>query len=471
MLLNCDKPYANKTFPSASFLIRLIRHPARLLVVSFAAAILVGAALLALPLASTGSPLAFVDALFMATSAVCVTGLAVVDPGGVLSGFGQAVLLGLVQIGGLGIMTLSSTLLLLIGQDISLSSSDAVQDSFFTSHRLGLGALLRLVFLWTLTIEALGAVVLFLTESQRLPLEQAAWVSVFHAVSAFCNAGFGLRPDNLMADRANIGIVLPISLLIILGGLGFAVLAELARWSRRRLRRQRTPLSLHTKVALTMTGALLLVGMVGFILLERANLLVGMSLQETLLVGWFASVTPRTAGFNTVDYAQVTAATLYFTLVLMLIGGCPGSTAGGVKATTLGVLLALARARYRGERGVRLFNRSVPEANIAKATWVVALAFIIVIVGVILLSAVQVSGSFHPRAVEWSLGLLFEVVSALGTVGLSTGITPQLNEGGKILIMLLMFVGRLGPLTIAIAIAQQKHRPAVAYAEEQVMIG
>lgn len=471
MLLNCDKPYANKTFPSASFLIRLIRHPARLLVVSFAAAILVGAALLALPLASTGSPLAFVDALFMATSAVCVTGLAVVDPGGVLSGFGQAVLLGLVQIGGLGIMTLSSTLLLLIGQDISLSSSDAVQDSFFTSHRLGLGALLRLVFLWTLTIEALGAVVLFLTESQRLPLEQAAWVSVFHAISAFCNAGFGLRPDNLMADRANIGIVLPISLLIILGGLGFAVLAELARWSRRRLRRQRTPLSLHTKVALTMTGALLLVGMVGFILLERANLLVGMSLQETLLVGWFASVTPRTAGFNTVDYAQVTAATLYFTLVLMLIGGCPGSTAGGVKATTLGVLLALARARYRGERGVRLFNRSVPEANIAKATWVVALAFIIVIVGVILLSAVQVSGSFHPRAVEWSLGLLFEVVSALGTVGLSTGITPQLNEGGKILIMLLMFVGRLGPLTIAIAIAQQKHRPAVAYAEEQVMIG
>jgi len=141
------------------------------------------------------------------------------------------------------------------------------------------------------------------------------------------------------------------------------------------------------------------------------------------------------------------------------------------KATTLGVLLALARARYRGERGVRLFNRSVPEANIAKATWVVALAFIIVIVGVILLSAVQVSGSFHPRAVEWSLGLLFEVVSALGTVGLSTGITPQLNEGGKVLIMLLMFVGRLGPLTIAIAIAQQKHRPAVAYAEEQVMIG
>ncbi len=452
-------------------MIRLLRHPARLLVFGFAAAIFIGGVLLALPIASQGSPIAFIDALFMATSAVCVTGLAVVDPGGTFSGFGQAVLLGLVQIGGLGIATMSTTLLLLIGQDVSLSSFDAVQDSFTTSHRLSLGTLLRLVFLWTLTIEALGAVVLFLTESQRLPMEQAIWVSVFHAVSAFCNAGFGLRPDNLISDRANVGIVLPISVLVIIGGLGFAVLAELVRWLRRRLRRQRTPVSLHTKVALTMTGALLLVGMVGFILLERANLLAGMNYKEVLLTGWFASVTPRTAGFNTVDYGQVTAATLYFTIVLMLIGGCPGSTAGGIKATTLGVLLALARARYRGERGVRLFNRSVPEANIAKATWVVALAFVIITLGAILLSALQVSGQFHPRTVEWSLGLMFEVVSALGTVGLSTGITPQLNEGGKVLMMLLMFIGRLGPLTIAIAIAQQKPRSAVSYAEEQVMIG
>ncbi|MDS4026568.1 MAG: potassium transporter TrkG [Candidatus Contendobacter sp.] len=452
-------------------MIRLIRHPARLLVFSFAATIFVGAGLLALPLASTGTPLAFINALFMATSAVCVTGLAVVDPGSALSGFGQAVLLGLVQIGGLGIITLSTTLFLLMGNEVSLSSHDAVQDSFAASHRLSLPALLRLVFLWTLTIEALGATVLFLSESQRLPTGQALWVSVFHAVSAFCNAGFGLRPDNLIADRTNASIVLPISMLIILGGLGFAVLTELVRWQRRRWRRQRLPLSLHTKVALTMTGVLLLVGMVGFILLERANLLVDMSALEILLTSWFAAVTPRTAGFNTVDYSQVTVATLYFTIVLMLIGGCPGSTAGGIKATTLGVLLAVARSRYRGERGVRLFNRSVPEANVAKAVWVVALAFMLMTLGAILLSALQVSGLFHPRTVEWSLGLLFEVASALGTAGLSTGITPYLNDGGKTLIMLLMFVGRLGPLTIALAIAQQEPRPAVAYAEEQVMIG
>ena len=452
-------------------MIRLIRHPARLLVFSFAATIFVGAGLLALPLASTGTPLAFINALFMATSAVCVTGLAVVDPGSALSGFGQAVLLGLVQIGGLGIITLSTTLFLLMGNEVSLSSHDAVQDSFAASHRLSLPALLRLVFLWTLTIEALGAIVLFLSESQRLPTGQALWVSVFHAVSAFCNAGFGLRPDNLIADRTNASIVLPISMLIILGGLGFAVLTELARWQRRRWRRQRLPLSLHTKVALTMTGVLLLVGMVGFILLERANLLVDMSAREILLTSWFAAVTPRTAGFNTVDYSQVTVATLYFTIVLMLICCCPGSTAGGIKATTLGVLLAVARSRYRGERGVRLFNRSVPEANVAKAVWVVALAFMLMTLGAILLSALQVSGLFHPRTVEWSLGLLFEVASALGTAGLSTGITPYLNDGGKTLIMLLMFVGRLGPLTIALAIAQQEPRPAVAYAEEQVMIG
>ncbi len=451
---------------------RLLAHPARLLVVGFAATILIGGTLFALPVATwDGRSIGVIDALFMATSAVCVTGLAVLDPGGVFNGFGQGVLLGLVQIGGLGITTLSTTLLLLVGQEVSFSSQDAVQGSFTLNQRVGLGSLLRQVLLWALTIEALGAVILFLTESQRLPLGQALWVSVFHAVSAFCNAGFALRPDNLMADRAVAGIVLPISLLIILGGLGFAVLAELAYWASRRWRGQRAFLSLHTKVALTMTAALLAVGMVGFMVLERENLLGGMDWRDALLASWFASVTPRTAGFNTIDYGQVTAATLFFTIVLMQIGGCPGSTAGGFKATTLAVLLAVARARIRGERGVRLFNRCVPEANVTKATSVVSLAFVLMTLSVILLSALQVSGSFHPRTVEWSLGLLFEVVSALSTVGLSTGITPHLNEASKILLMLLMFIGRLGPLTIAIAIAQQKPRPAVSYAEEQVMIG
>ncbi len=449
----------------------LLRHPARLLVFGFATTIFAGGGLLALPIASSGSPLSLLDALFMSTSAVCVTGLVVVDPGSTLNGFGQAVLLSLVQIGGLGITTLSTTFMLLAGQAVSLSSQDAVQGSFVLSHRTSLGSLLRQVLLWTLIIEALGAVILFLTERQRLPLDQAIWISVFHAVSAFCNAGFGLRSDSLMMDRANAGIVLPISLFIIVGGLGFAVLADLAHWVSHRLRQQRASLGLHTKVALTLTAALLLIGMAGFLVLERANLLVGMDLKDALLTSWFASVTPRTAGFNTVDYGQATAATLYFTLVLMLIGGCSGSTAGGIKATTLGVLLALARSRYRGEHGVRLFNRSVPEATVAKATSIVALAFVLIITGVILLSTLEVSGLFHPRTVEWSLGLLFEVVSALGTVGLSTGITSQLNDGGKVLIMVLMFIGRLGPLTIALALARQTPRPAVSYAEEQIMIG
>ena len=449
----------------------LLHHPARLLVVGFAVAILLGGMVLALPVASQGPTLTFIDALFMATSAVCVTGLAVVDPGSAFSGFGQAALLGLVQVGGLGITTLSTAALLLIGQQVSLAGSDSVQDNFALSHRLSLGTMLRLVIFWTLAIEALGAALLFLTESERLPPMQALWVSVFHAVSAFCNAGFGLRPDNLMADRNNAAIILPISLLIILGGLGFAVLTELARRLMQWVRGQRAVFSLHTKVALTMTALLLLMGMIGFALLERDNLLVNLSPGDALLTSWFASVTPRTAGFGSVDYGQVTAATLYFTLILMMIGGCPGSTAGGFKATTLGVLLALARARYRGERGVRLFNRSVPETNVAKAGWVVALAFILMIVGAIALSALEVSGPFRPRSVEWSLGLLFEVVSALGTVGLSTGITPHLSDGGKILLMLLMFIGRLGPLTIALAIAQQQPRPMVSYAEEQVMIG
>lgn len=450
----------------------LLYRPARLLILGFAATIFVGSVLLALPIANIEEqPISWIDAWFMAASAVCVTGLTVVDPGSAFNGFGQAVLLGLVQIGGLGITTLSTALILLAGQTVSFSSQDAVQGSFTLSHRISLGALLRQVLLWTFIIETLGAVFLFLTERQRLPFDQAAWFSVFHSISAFCNAGFSLRSDNLMTDHANIEIVLPMSLLIILGGLGFTVLADLAHWAACRLRRQRESLSLQAKVALAMTATLLLAGMIGFWVLERTNLLVEMNAQETLLTSWFASVTPRTAGFNTVDYGQATAATLYFTIVLMLVGGCPGSTAGGVKATTLGVLLALARSRYQGERSVRLFNRSVPEANVAKATSIMALAFVVMGIGVILLSALEVSHPLHPRTVEWSLGLLFEVASALGTTGLSTGITPQLSDGGKITIILLMFIGRLGPLTIALALARQEPRPAVFYAEEQVMIG
>lgn len=245
-----------------------------------------------------------------------------------------------------------------MGERASLTSTEAVAETLTTRRGTAIGPLLRRVLLWTLAIEAMGAAVLFVTEVKRLPLDEAIWSAVFHAVSAFCNAGFGLRPDNLAADRLNAWVVLPIALLIVSGGLGFSVLTETVGWLKKP-RRQRRPLSLHSKLVFAATGVLLVIGMLGFAVLERDNLLRGAGVKDWFLTSLFAAVTPRTAGFNTVAYDHVTTATLYLTILLMLIGGCPGSTAGGIKATTVGVMYAMARARLLGRPTIDLFGRGI----------------------------------------------------------------------------------------------------------------
>jgi trk system potassium uptake protein TrkH len=444
-----------------------------LLVGGFAAAILVGALLLTLPLsASAGTRIGLLDALFTATSAVCVTGLTVRDTGKEFSTFGHVVILALVQLGGFGITTLSTALFLVFGQRASLSTHDMVESSFRARPEGRLKSLLSQVFIWTVAIEAFGAVVLLPAELGRMPLLGAAWHAWFHAVSAFCNAGFSLRSDSLMGDRANAAVILPISGLIILGGLGFGVLTEVGGSLRTRLCGRRAKrLSLHAKVALATTGILLLMGTVGFWVFESGNLLRDTTLHSQLLTSFFASVTPRTAGFNTIDYAQTTTATLFLTVVLMTIGGCPGSTAGGIKATTLAVLFATARARLRGRRWASLCGRGVSEMAVDKAIGVVTLVAVLVVGGTLLLSAVELRHAAHVQTPGRSEGLLFEVVSALSTVGLTTGITPTLAPGGKLLVIVLMFVGRLGPLTVAMAIARKQPGPAVRLAEEPLMIG
>jgi trk system potassium uptake protein TrkH len=449
----------------------VLRDPQRLLAVWFAAAILLGAVLLALPFSHRASPVGPLDALFTATSAVCVTGLTVVDTGTRFTPFGQAVILVLIQVGGIGITTLSTALLLLAGRAVSLSETEAVQTSFTARRQETLGRLLLRVLLWTLVIEAVGAALLFAEESQRLPLLEALWYAVFHAVAAFCNAGFGLRPDNLVSDRLNPGIVLPVAGLIILGGLGFSVITELAGRVGPGRSARHPRLSLHTKLALSSTAVLIVLGMAGFAILERNNLLQDSGALDRSLTSLFASVTARTAGFNTVAYDQVTVATLYLTIGLMLIGGCPGSTAGGIKATTAGILFAFARARFRGDRYVHIFNRGVPQDAIRKSIAVFTLAMLAIFVSVIVLSAMEVGVTPLPQNTQWSLGLFFEVVSALTTTGLSTGITPEISDGGKIVLILLMFIGRLGPLTMAVIITSRRIGANVLYAEERVMVG
>jgi len=451
---------------------QLRKNPTRLLVSGFALAILVGGVLLSLPVSASGTRIGFLDALFTATSAVCVTGLTVRDTGSEYSTFGHVVILLLIQLGGLGITTLSTTLFLFFGQRASLSTHDVVQSSFRARPEGKLKPLLIQVFVWTVAIEAAGAAILLPSELSRRPPLQAAWNATFHAVSAFCNAGFSLRSESLMSDRANPAVILPIGGLIVLGGLGFGVLTELGEHLRTRACGQRPKrFSLHAKTALATTGILLLVGMLGFLLLERGNLLDETNLTNRFLTSFFASVTARTAGFNSINYAQATTATIFLTIVLMGIGGCPGSTAGGIKATTLGVLFAAARGRLRGSRWASLFGRGVPDMAVDKALAVVALMTVFIVGGTLLLSAVELRHLAHIQTPGRSVGLLFEVVSALGTVGLTTGITPTLTAGGKLVVIVLMFIGRLGPLTIAVAIARQRPAAPVRLAEEPIMIG
>ena len=447
-------------------------NSSRFLLLGFALAIVLGGVLLALPAASTGDPLSLVDALFMATSAVCVTGLSVLDIGTGCSRFGQAVLLVLIQVGGLGIMTLSSMLLIMLGQRVSLNRQDGVTQTYTSAHGDRFGTLLKRIFLATFTIELCGALALFSVESERLPLGQAAWYATFHAISAFCNAGMSLHPDNFIGFRDHFPVLSILSLLIVTGGLGFTVLAELFAAMVQRLRRlPPTVMTLHTKLCLGMTALLLVFGMLAYLFLEGRASLSGLPLRERLLTSFFASVTARTAGFNVVEYSQLTIPTLLLTMLLMLIGGCPGSTAGGIKTTTLGVMLAMLRSRFHAEQEVSLFHRTIPASTVARATALTVFAVLMIVVAAFALIASEMGTEPHRDSSGVGLGLLFETVSAFCTVGLSTGLTAGLSVPGKIIVMLLMYVGRLGPLTVAVAVAQRQPRRTIRYVEEQVMIG
>ena len=445
--------------------------PAVIIVATFGVAIVVGALLLSLPAATT-ERLGALDALFTATSAVCVTGLAVADTGTRFTPFGQVVLLVLFQAGGLGIMTMAMFVTLLLGRRVSFRDRMVVEDVMHHSPTAELGRLIRYVFAFTFTVEAVGAALLFVRLREEFPPTRAAYLAVFHAVSAFCNAGFTLFPDSLMRYRDDAFVNVVITVLVIIGGLGFLVNMELRDLLLCRLRGSRpTRLSLHTRLVLAVSAALLVFGMAGFLLTEWANLLHGMPWGERLLVAWFQSVTPRSAGFQTVDYGQATTATLFFTVFLMFVGASPGSNGGGVKTTSLGLLLALSWARYRGRGRAMAFHRTIPHAVMDRALSVVLVSWIIASAALLLLTVAELGHRPHPEGHDF-IQLMFETVSAFGIVGLSTGITPTLSPGGKMLLVLLMFAGRLGPLTVALA-AGRKAPGGVRfrYAEENVMVG
>ncbi len=446
-------------------------HPAQILVLSFGGAIALGTLLLMTPAAATSTPLGFVDALFTATSAACVTGLVVVDTGTHLSGFGQGVVLALIQLGGLGIMTYSSLFFLAMGRRLSFRGRTLLENTLGRRERISVGQLVRDVVLFTLTIEAVAAALLTAAFSRTRPPWEAAYHAVFHSVSAFCNAGFSLYATSLAEFRGNWTVNLTVMVLVVLGGLGFIVLEDLrVAWAEWRAGRA-VRLRLHTKVVLVWTGALVGAGAAGIWVFERSNALAGLPWDETFLACLFQSVTPRTAGFNTMDYAVLSNTTLFLTILLMFVGANPGSCGGGIKVTTAALVAALFRDRLLGRRRVSLFRRTVPDPTVARAVTILVASFALVTVAIFLLLASEVGPVPHGETGASFLEYFFEIVSAFGTVGLSTGVTPTLSPPGRLLITAVMFVGRLGPLTLAIAVGMHEERDKFWYAEENLMVG
>ena len=421
--------------------------------------ITIGTILLNLPSASsTAKSIGFINALFTATSATCVTGLIVLDTGRDFSIFGQLVILILLQCGGLGIMTMSTMLAFLAGKRISLRQRLIMQESL---NQFSIGGLVRLakyILIFTGVIEMIGAAILFSCWYKTYSLLQALGLAVFHSISAFCNAGFSLFSDNLMHYKGDLMINLTFIILIILGGIGFLVLLELFQYGKNRT------LSLHAKLALNMSLVLTLIGFIIIFFAEFNNTstMGNLAFSEKIYSSIFQSVTARTAGFNTISIGGMQNATLFLMIVLMFVGASPSSTGGGVKTTTFGLLILYVWSSLKGKEEIQIFKRRIPQDIILKALTVITLSLGLVIVMTILLSYIEG---------EDFIKVLFEVVSAFGTVGLSTDITSSLSIAGKIIIIITMFTGRIGPLGLALALIQKREPEIIKYPEEKIMVG
>jgi trk system potassium uptake protein TrkH len=441
--------------------------PPRIFILSFALLILSGAILLWLPFAAGRAPLSFVDARFSSASSVCVTGLAVIDLGKELSFAGQVVTLVLFQIGGLGIITFSVIVFGLMGRGISFTGREIIQSTFLHTPRRDFIVIVKGVLLLTFVIEGIGTILLFSRFAQDFPPATAFFHAIYNAVSAFNNCGYSLFSDNLISYRGDWIVNLTVMGLIVLGGIGFIVQHEVIA----RCRGLQKSLSLHTKIVLVTTSILIAAGALLFYLLEMDNILKGVSGPTQLLDSLFQSITPRTAGFNTVDIARLTNDTILVMIILMFIGASPGSTGGGIKTTSFALLLLMIWNRMKGQYHVKVFNRQIPREIISRTIAIIfASAFSIVLITSILLFFGGEEVLPPEQSRHFFVEYLFETVSAFGTVGLSMGITPKLNDIQKLAIVLMMFAGRVGPLALAFS-WYTAGKKEIKYAEESVMVG
>ena len=461
------------------------KSPTQTLIASFLVLIVSGAGLLMLPRASTGEKnVSFVDALFTATSATCFTGLIVKDTGQDFSLMGQIVILTLIQLGGLGIVVFGAVFALLLGQALSIRESVAMQDLLSTRTLSRIGKMIAFIFIGTVIMEAAGALALVGmwndVPKHATNIQQQWFYSVFHSVSAFCNAGFSLFSKSFIEYNRSWQVYLVVCPLIILGGLGFGVLYDLVTTATDRIKRilkklffkryrlsMETPirLRLQTKIVISVSFGLIILGTLAILIFERYASGGNTANRNDILGALFQSVTARTAGFNTVDISSMSMSSKFILILLMFIGGSPGSTAGGIKTVTLAVVIMTAIAALRKRQEVEMFRRSVRIVVVGRAVTVTLLFVAVLFIATLALSITENStGSTMSE-------IMFEAGSALGTVGLTTGITPSLTTAGKLIIIALMLIGRLGPLTLLAALTFDIKPARYNYPDEAIIVG
>lgn len=440
---------------------KITKNPSLVLGLSFIILILTGALLLSLPFASAdGKSLNFVDALFSATSASCVTGLIVRNTAEAWSIFGKVVIITLIQIGGLGTMTMVAWVSIFIGKRIGLSERMFIKEQWSAESLTGLIRLMRFATLFTLIVEGLGALLLSFRLIPMYGIKKGLAFSVFHSISAFCNAGFDLFGDSLVSFQDDYFVTLIIAALIILGGLGFIVYVDLLNYpKKRRTRRQ-------TKLVLSTTVILLIGGMILFYFFESTNssTIGSMPMPQKVLASFFQSVTFRTAGFNSIDMGSMRDTTVFFSFLFMFIGGSPGSTAGGLKTTTFAIVMSSAFSTLKGQEDTVLFKRRVEEEIVRKAfsLFVIAIALVFVVAAFIV--------AFENGVFQF-IDILFETISAFGTVGVTRGITGDLSSYSKLALSFTMYIGRIGPTTFAMGLFHDDHKKKYRYAEGKYIVG
>ena len=439
-----------------------LAHPARLIAIGFGFAVLTGTAMLMLPIATaSGERPSFVDALFTATSATCVTGLAIVDTGGHWSTFGEVVIMLLMQIGGLGIMTMATIIALVVSRRLGLRARLLAQAETKTLRLQDVRRVLAAIVLFSLTVEAIVTLILTVRFATHYDMSwgRALYDGMFHAISAFNSGGLSLYSDSMIRFVRDPVVSLTVSLAVLLGSIGYLVVFELTRnWRRPR------EWSVLTQLTLGVSGVLVVLGTTLLTVSEWSNdrTFGPLDVPDKIVAGFFASVMPRSGGLNSVDTGAMTQESLLTQIILMFIGGGSASTAGGIKVTTFGLLAFVIWAEMRGEAHVHVGRRRIPEANQRQALTIALMGIGLVMVGTVVLLELTT----HPLD-----RVLFEVTSAFGTVGLSTGITADIGRDGHLLLVALMFIGRIGPLTLASALAQRERDRRYEYPEERTIVG